>query len=103
MHILSITLGLLGDFFTFLGGSFLAWDAIFSKSQHKRGRKYKLALTDPLLAGRVIEIEGMDVEKPEEVDEVFIHFASRRAKIGFSLVTIGFLLLLAHRIIELCI
>ncbi|HEY4677563.1 MAG TPA: hypothetical protein VIJ01_10395 [Candidatus Angelobacter sp.] len=102
MSCTSIVLGLIGDAFTFGGGTVLAWDAIKGKTHYKRAKTIKLALDDPVLKGRLIEIEGRTINTPEAVDEVFIHFSSLKAKIGYVILAFGFLFLLAHRIAELC-
>jgi hypothetical protein len=102
MSMPSIILGLIGDALTFGGGTVLACDAIKGKTHYKRAKTIKLALDDPVLKGRLVEIEGKAIDTPEAVDEVFIHFSSLRAKIGYVILAFGFLFLLAQRISELC-
>lgn len=99
----SIILGLLGDAFTFAGGAILAWDAVTGTTRHKREKTIRVALDSPLLKGRAIEIDRNIVNSANAAEDVFIHFATKKAKIGFGVLALGFLLLLAHRIMELCI
>ncbi len=89
--------GACGDFITLLGGAFLAWDAIHGEST----RDIEVALNEPQLRGKPVILRGRRIELPEQAEDLFVHAASRNAKIGFGLLVFGFVVLFASRIIDL--
>jgi hypothetical protein len=93
----SAIVGAAGDFFTFVGGSFLAWDAIHVKSNHE----IEVGVNEATGRGRSVIIKGRKIERPGQTADLFEHLASRNAKIGFGLLAFGFFLLLIGRLMEI--
>jgi hypothetical protein len=94
-------IGLFGDFFTFVGGIVLAWDVLRGPAHMERAHKIEEVLNRPSMKNRIVIIKGVRIEDTKGIDRVFIHLASRNAKIGSILLAIGFFLLLIHRVLEL--
>ena len=90
-------LGLLGDVLTFAGGGVLAIDAIWKEREFK----YTKALTNVVMKMPKLNFEdsrGERLATAEDVDLKFIRESDRRGKIGFLIMTVGFLFQLFTRI-----
>ena len=100
MHIHSI-IGLLGDLLTFSGGLFLALDAVQKEKEFNKIKRVAAALRTPYLAKLKVEIEGLIISDDQDVERAFIRHSARKAVVGCVVLTLGFLLLLAARILEI--
>ncbi|SRR6266446_2960357 len=92
-------LGLAGDSLTFVGGFILALDALLRQKEfRKRG---DLGQTVTALKGVRLVQDGIKLVNNDDVELVFIRQSVRRALVGATILTIGFVLLLSARIAEL--
>lgn len=94
-------LGLLGDLITFCGGLILAWDAWKGEKHANEAQKISDVLKSPAFARRIVVIKGVNVNNPDEIERAFLHITSKNARLGIAVLAVGFLFLLAHRIIDL--
>jgi hypothetical protein len=99
---LHIWIGLLGDGLTFLGGAILALDAVNQEKEAQRIRKISRTIESPGFKRLLIEVDGATVKGEEDVEAVFLRRSAKIAKRGFIILNIGFLLLIASRLTELC-
>ncbi len=100
-HPLHIYLGLPGDVLSFVGGVILALDTLNKEREFNKIRKITRVITTPKFQTLTVEVEGEVVKDGQDVDLTFLRRSVRLARIGFSLVAVGFLFLMASRMVEI--
>jgi hypothetical protein len=100
-HPLHIYLGLPGDVLSFVGGVILALDALNKEREFNKIKKITRVITSPKFQTLTVEVEGEVVKDGQDVDLTFLRRSVRLARIGFSLVAVGFLFLMASRMVEI--
>jgi|HubBroStandDraft_6_1064221.scaffolds.fasta_scaffold177998_1 hypothetical protein len=100
-HPLHIYLGLPGDVLSFVGGVILALDALNKEREFNKIKKITRVITSPKFQTLTVEVEGEVVKDGQDVDLTFLRRSVRLARIGFSLVAVGFLFLMASRVVEI--
>jgi hypothetical protein len=98
---LHVWIGLAGDASTFLGGAILARDAVNQEREVQKIRTISRNIERPGFKKLVIEIADATVQGEEDVEAAFLKRSARMAKKGFIILSIGFLLLIASRLMEL--
>ncbi len=101
VHPLHIYLGLPGDILSFAGGVILALDALNKEREFNKIKKITRVVTSQKFQTLTVEVEGDVVKDGQDVDLTFLRSSVRLARIGFSLVAVGFLFLMASRMNEL--
>jgi len=96
---LTTILGLIGDALTFTGGLILALDALRRETEFRRTKELKNAVES--LDGIKLTQNGIVLLNDKAVELVFIRQSVRRALWGAAILTLGFVFLLATRVIEL--
>jgi uncharacterized membrane protein len=91
--------GLGGDAFTLVGGLLLAWDTVEKEEEVKKIEKIMGTLK--AMTGLRVEIFGVAVKNEQDVVRAFIRRSARKAVWGCGLLAIGFLLLVASRLMEI--
>ena len=98
---LHVWIGMAGDVFTFLGGGILAFDAVNQYQEAQKKARIIKTLDQPGFKKLNIEIAGEKVETEVDIALAFIRRSARVARYGFGILTLGCLLLITSRIIEL--
>jgi hypothetical protein len=90
---------ILGDLCNLTGGIWLGVDLISKEREMRRHEQYLSVLTRH--HGFPIEVDGTIIEKPADVDVIFVRRGARSAKYACALLTLGFALLALGHWIEL--
>jgi hypothetical protein len=94
----TIILGLVGDALTFTGGFILALDVLRREQEFRKTKA--LRKTVQSLKGIKLTQDGITLVNDQDVDLVFIRQSVLRSLKGVVFLTLGFVSLLAARIIE---
>ncbi len=97
----SSCIGLGGDVLTFVGGIFLALEAIKRDREFDELQNVARSLEDPTLAMLSVEVEGVSLSNPKSAEKVYIHRNVRVARWGATLLSVGFFCLLVVRVLEI--
>jgi hypothetical protein len=95
----STILGLIGDALTFTGALILALDALRRQTEFRKTKQLQKAVES--LDGIKLTQDGIVLLNNESVELVLIRQSVKRALWGAGILTLGFIFLLATRIIEL--
>lgn len=85
---------------SFVGGVILALDALNKEREFNKIKKITRVVTSQKFQTLTVEVEGEVVKDGQDVDLTFLRRSVRLARIGFSLVAVGFLFLMASRMVE---
>jgi hypothetical protein len=98
-----IVVGLMGDVLTFVGAGILALEAFSAEKElrKRRGSEIMISSGDLQETGMMVRIGDHRVKTLGELEELLVHSRAVRGRWGLLLVTLGFLLLVAHRLLEL--
>ena len=95
---LAAMLGFAGDSLTFVGGLILSLDALWRDWEFRKQKD--LAGVVKQLKGIELTQDGIKLISGDAIERVFIRQSVRRALWGTILMTLGFIALLASRIVE---
>jgi|SRR5882724_5663115 len=95
---LTTILGLVGDALTFTGGLILALDALRREQEFRKTKELQKAVQS--LKGIKLTQDGITLVNDQDVDLVFIRQSVLRSLKGVVILTLGFVSLLAARILE---
>ncbi len=98
---LHVWIGMSGDVFTFLGGAILSLDAVNQYKEAQKKARVIRTLSQPGFDKLKIEIAGEPIETELDITLAFIRRSARVARYGFGILSLGCLLLIASRIVEL--
>jgi hypothetical protein len=93
--------GLGGDVSTFVGGFILAWDAVKREREFMRVRELASTLKDTPFARLKLQLNDIVLVDEHSIERAFIRQSALQAAWGCSFLTIGFVLLLIARILEM--
>jgi hypothetical protein len=93
-------LGLIGDFLAFTGGLVLTLDAVSKEREFRRIKKITSVINSPSLARLKVDLSGVVITNQDDVETAFVRNSAQKAIRGAALLTIGFLLIIAGRILE---